>query len=397
MSRRSKGTRLWLEPARRDSRGRIIRRAVYVIRDGKTKRSTGFGEGDLEKAQTALAEYQVARYSAPRDADRDASRVKIADVIAIYAEDVAIKHSRPRETGARLDRLLNFFGNQSLAFINKRTCSAYVADRGSETAARRELEDLRAAIRYHWENGYCSALTPVVLPDRASGRDRWLTRAEAARLLWAAWRLRQPQRGTLTERATAQHIARFILVALYTGTRAGAICGAGLDPTPGRGWIDVDQGVFYRRPAGRRESKKRQPPVRLPPRLLAHLRRWRRLRLVRNAIVEWNGEPVRKINKAFRSVRKAAGLGADVVPHTLRHTCATWLAQAGVPVWDAAGFLGMSVEMFERVYGHHHPDFQRAASEAMGRSPRQNATDIAKPKANKSNPVGPRPPINAGD
>ncbi len=371
MPRRSKGARLWLEPARRDSKGRIIRRAVYVIRDGSIKRSTGFGEGEIDKAQRALAEFQVAHYSAPRDPDRDAGSVKVADVISIYAEDVAPKHARPRETGARLEHLLDFFGTRTLLNVNKRTCAAYVAHRGSETAARRELEDLRAAIRYHWENGYCMALTPVVLPDRSEGRDRWLTRCEAARLLWGAWRLRQPQHGRITERATAQHIARFILVALYTGTRAGAICGAALEPTVGRGWIDLDQGVFYRRAVGRRETKKRQPPVRLPARLLVHLRRWRRLRLIHKAIVEWNGEPARKINKAFRSVRRVAGLGPEVVPHTLRHTCATWLAQSGVPVWEAAGFLGMSVEMFERVYGHHHPDYQRAASEAVARSRRQ--------------------------
>ena len=87
--------------------------------------------------------------------------------------------------------------------------------------------------------------------------------------------------------------------------------------------------------------------------------------------MEWNGQPVRKINKAFRSAREAAGLGPDVVPHTLRHTCATWLAQSGVPVWEAAGFMGMTAEMFERGYGHHHPDYQREASEAVSNAARQ--------------------------
>ena len=292
-------------------------------------------------------------------------------MISIYADDVAVKHARPRETGARLERLLDFFGNESLLYINRRTCIAYTRQRGSDAAARRELEDLRAAIRYHWENGYCTGLTPIVLPERSPSRDRWLTRPEAARLLWAAWRLRQLQHGSITERPTAQHIARFVLIALYTGTRPGAICGASLGATTGRGWVDLDQEVFYRRPMGRRENKKRQPPVRLPSRLMAHLRRWARLGIAHRAIVEWNGEPVKRINKAFRAARRAAGLGPDVVPHTLRHTCATWLAQSGVPVWEAAGFLGMTVEMFERVYGHHHPDYQRRASEAVGMSPRQ--------------------------
>ena len=83
------------------------------------------------------------------------------------------------------------------------------------------------------------------------------------------------------------------------------------------------------------------------------------------------GEPVARINKAFRSLRRAAELGADVVPHTLRHTCATWLAQSGVPVWEAAGFLGISPETLERVYGHHHPDYQALATGATFRSVRQ--------------------------
>src|SRR5450759_4755653 len=79
---------------------------------------------------------------------------------------------------------------------------------------------------------------PVALPPRSPARIRWLTRSEAARLLWTAWRLRQRQNGEITARATAQHVARFILVALYTGTRAGAICGAAFKPTVGRGWVD---------------------------------------------------------------------------------------------------------------------------------------------------------------
>src|SRR5205085_7978377 len=112
MTRRSKGARLWLEPARRDSKGRITRRAVYVIRDGSFKRSTGCGEGEIENAQRALAEYQIDRYSPPRARDRDPGVVKIADVISIYIEDIVHRHARPKETATRFERLLEFFGEQ---------------------------------------------------------------------------------------------------------------------------------------------------------------------------------------------------------------------------------------------------------------------------------------------
>jgi hypothetical protein len=52
-----------------------------------------------------------------------------------------------------------------------------------------------------------------------------------------------------------------------------------------------------------------------------------------------------------------------VTPH--RHTAATWLMQRGVPVWEAAGFLGMSAEMLLGTYGHHQPDFLNGAANAI--------------------------------
>lgn len=361
MPRRSKGPRLWLQPERRRSDG-TLERAVWVVRDRSIKRSTGASASESAKAEAAFGDYILSKSKASRVSNRDPAQVRIADVITIYSDDVASKHARPLETAARLGKVLDYFKDGTLAQVNKKACSDYVAARGRQAAARRELEDFRAAIRHHWEAGLCSSLTPIVLPERGEARTRWLSRREAARLLWSA-------------RAVGHHVARFILVALYTGTRAGAVCGAALRPTEGRGWIDLEHGVFYRRPAGRRETKKRQPPVRLPPRLLAHLRRWKRLRFSSRFAVEYHGRAVLRVNKAFRSARALAKLGSDVTPHTLRHTCATWLAQAGVPTWEAAGFLGMTVEMFERVYGHHHPDHQAQAVNAFNR-PRQKPDRI---------------------
>lgn len=40
--------------------------------------------------------------------------------------------------------------------------------------------------------------------------------------------------------------------------------------------------------------------------------------------------------------------------------------QRGVQMWEAAGFLGMSRETLERVYGHHHPDYLQSVAKALG-------------------------------
>src|SRR5262249_24088374 len=237
-----------------------------------------------------------------------------------------------------------------------------VKDRSKMSAAREELILLRAAINFHREEGHCDRIVSVTL----HGRERWLTRNEAATLIWRAWRYRAVEKGHATGRRSRRHVARFILVGLYTGTRASAICGAGLERVAGAGYIDLEHGIFYRRPAGTAETKKRRPPAPLPRRLLVHLRRWKRHG--QRFAVEWNGAPVKDVDKAFRRNALDAGM-SDVTPHTLRHTSATWLMQEGVDLWEAAGFLGMSVEQLERNYGHHHPDHLHTARDAFDQRP----------------------------
>jgi integrase len=299
-------------------------------------------------------------------------------VLAIYARDIAPGHARPNDTAARIATLNNYFGFKTLAAINGATCRAYAATR-PHGSGRRELEDLRAAINHHRREGLCSEIVEVVLPKRSPGRERWLTRGEAASLLHSAWRYREKQNGNLGRRASRKHIARFILVALYTGSRAGVICSAALGPAEGRSWIDLSRGVFYRRASGKRETKKRAPPIPLPAALLGHMRRWKRNGA--QYAVEWYGAPVTSLRKAFSETVKDASLGPGVTPHTLRHTAATWLMQAGVDLWEVAGYLGMTVEMLSSRYGHHHPSHLEAARQAFGKHRKAATTPVATPVA----------------
>jgi integrase len=90
--------------------------------------------------------------------------------------------------------------------------------------------------------------------------------------------------------------------------------------------------------------------------------------LIESHFVEFKNQPITSVKTAFRRAVELAGLsseGGKVVPHTLRHTAATWLMQRGVPVWQAAGYLGMSIEILDRVYGHHSPEHLKQAAEAI--------------------------------
>jgi hypothetical protein len=81
----------------------------------------------------------------------------------------------------------------------------------------------------------------------------------------------------------------------------------------------------------------------------------RPLGVAKEHFVEYNGKPVLSVKKAFRTVVKLAKIDTTV-ENVTPHTAATWLMHQGVDLWTAAGYLGMTVEVLERVYGHHHPD-----------------------------------------
>lgn len=389
MPRLATGPHLWLRPERRDAAGRVTHAAIWLIIDGKFQRSTQCVRDDLAGAEHALQHYLADKHkSAAKKRLRDSAEIPVADVLTLYLEQISPDHARPAETKARLKRLEAFFRDKTLADINGELCRAFVAQRGSRAAAREDLSCLRAAINFHRAEGYHDRLITVTLPEKCAPRERWLTRDEAARLIWQAWRYREIQKDKPTGRRSRRHVARFILVALYTGTRAGAVCAAALKPTEGRAFIDVDRGIFYRRPARAAESRKRRPPVPLPRRLLAHVRRWKR----RGArfCVEWQGASVHDVDKAFRRNADDCGM-SDVTPHTLRHTAATWLMQAGADLWQAAGFLGMSTETLERNYGHHHPQHLQGARDALDRRPERKEPANNSPilQRNKTRLIGP--------
>jgi integrase len=261
-----------------------------------------------------------------------------------YASEY-LPHTKAAKNAAyNISNLSAWWGDKKLSDVTAKNCRAYAKDK-TAAAARRDLETLRAAIGYwHTEYGPLPSVPAVVLPPKSEPRGRWLTRNEVARLLWAA--------------RHTPHLARFILLGVYTGTRSGSLLSLQWS------WIDLARGVMQRRAPGTAETKKRTPPVKLGRRILTHLRRWKKLDGgAISFVVHYDGKRINKMRRSWRTAVGNAGLGVDVTPHVLRHTRATWLMQAGVDRWEIAGHLGMTIEMIERTYGHHHPDFQKRAAE----------------------------------
>lgn len=395
MPRRSKGPRLWWREPRRDATGSVTHAGTWLILDGVSQSSTGLDINASEQQKgDALRDYLTNKHTiATSVGSRDPSKIEIADVLARYLRDKIMpkvelveptqeqiakaravgkpdpkpKYRQKKGTGTgavetilRFGALNEFWCSEKvhlLSQITGDTCRLYAATR-TGGAARRELEDFRAAINHHRREGLHDRIVSVVLPEKGKHREDYLEREEAAALIWHAWRYREQQNARATDRATRKHVARFMIVARYMGSRAGVICEASIEPKrpSDRAWINLRTGMFYGLPQGREQSKKRRQLVRVPLPLLAHLRRW--AKNGQRYVVEWNGEPVAKVRKAHDACVAACRktLKRHVSPHIWRHTVATWLMQAGGEPFRIAGFLAMSLETLLRVYGHHHPD-----------------------------------------
>jgi integrase len=352
---------------------------MWIIIDNRKHHATGCSEREIAAAERALASYIATKHE-PKREEQDIKTIPVADVLSVFVEDrpdLYIENAFARRYIARMERIKDFFGALMLSDINRKKTNEYVKKRGGKGGARRDLEDLRAAIVHHADEGFHRGIVKVKLPKKGGPRDRWLTRGEAAKLLWKCWRAKEVQTWNgvevVTNKRPLRHVARFILIGLYSGSRAGAIAAASPIPAIGRSYVDLENGIFHRLSQGKEETNKRQPSARIAPRLLTHMRRWHRLKLIARHFVEWNGEGVKSVKTGFKTAVGLAQLGPNVSPHTLRHTAATWLMQNRADPWQAAGYLGMSLETLLKTYGHHHPDHQKDAVDKIAARPAKPA------------------------
>ncbi len=281
------------------------------------------------------------------------------DLIKGYAKEHVVHVRQPDTAIYHIECLLEFWGEKLLSDVRAATCREFVtkrmADGVSEHTARHHLETLQAAINYFNREYHLDSVPVVTLPKKPPPKARWLTRDEVAAMLWATKQ---------TDRIA--HLKRFILIGIYSGTRSGAMLSMKWLPSPSCGWIDINGGVIHRRGTSVVETKKRQPPVKIHLHLLPFLKRWHKDDTSRGVttVCHYQGKQVASVKKAWRAMCKLSGT-EDATPHTLRHTACTWQMQAGTDLWSAAGFLGMSAQTLEKVYGHHHPNFQEEAARAQ--------------------------------
>jgi integrase len=204
----------------------------------------------------------------------------------------------------------------------------------------RELVTLRAALKWALSERWISEVPVIETPRQPPPRERWLTREEADRLLASAM---------------ATHIKTFLATCLYTAARAAAV----LELTWDR--VDFAAGLID---LGAAPGGKGRAVLPIAAKLLPVLTEARAAATCRY-VVEHAGKKVASVKTGTRAAARRANL-PGVTPHVLRHTAATWMAMAGIPMIEIARMLGhRDSRITERVYAKHSPDYLRRAVDAL--------------------------------
>jgi len=310
---------------------------------GAPPRQWNLGElGAVSVAQAREAAYSIRRAILRGEVQAERTYLRLEQFWDVYRErhlaslsratqraynDAWIKlkplHHRTLERITRADvaRLHGEIGAESPAWADKvRACLSSVLGRAEE-----------------W--GYVDDLPKMPKPFGQRRRDRWLTRDEVRRLL-AAVDNQPPPLGDL------------VRLLLLTGSRKMEVCAMRWDQ------LRMDDYLWLRMQKGNVVA-----PTALSQAAVDLLR-------ARPAKSPWvfpsvrGGGHIVSPDKPWRAARAAAGL-PDITLHVLRHTHASWLANANVPLQVISAQLGHRQTSTTERYAHLAIGPQREAVEVV--------------------------------
>jgi integrase len=357
----------WL--VRRSDRSSLY---IYWCRPGTRRvRRRSAGTSDLDEAKRKLIDFADGRNQSNPSIGGVASSAMHApvvigplaaqsppllDVLRTYIATLADRKGSYTNAQSVLKQWLAFCEAEDIVYVHEMNLAAqerYVHWRRESMLRRRntcsngtikyDLGVLKAAIRHAWKRGQLASALHVMSVPSPLARDRFLTAEESLRLLRAC---------------ETKYLYRFVLLALHTLQRPKAIFELRTSQ------VDLVNGrINFMRP-GDRQTNKRRPIVPITATLRAELES-----AIADSksgfVVEYEGGPIRdNVSRSFERACAAAKI-SNCTPYVLRHTGATLLAAAGVPMRQIAGMLGHRTQRVTEQYAKHRPEFLRKAADTL--------------------------------
>lgn len=253
--------------------------------------------------------------------------------------------------GYAAQALAPFFGGMMISQITATVMRRYKTKRKvSPGTQARELAVFSAAIAWCNKELDWQLNNPVHgrMPPQTPHRLRWITHQQAADLQDAVG-VRVP------------YLRDFITLGLNTGMRMGEM----LKLEWSR--VDLNEGVIYLSPKDQKDRRYGSVPINSQAReaLLSRARfRADHCPDAKSVFVRRDGTRIASVKKGFAAACKKAGLENFHI-HDLRHTCAAWLVQAGVPLRTVAEILRHKDIRTTMRYAHLAPDDARSGVAAL--------------------------------
>ncbi|MFP2871835.1 tyrosine-type recombinase/integrase [Acetobacter tropicalis] len=315
---------------------------------GKRNRLSA-GTADEAEGRRVLADFERHQEEIPR-------KMTFAECLKRYVDSRRGKVSAIKRLEEAAIPLHEGLGHLRIDQINQREWDRFAAARFKKKGGkltrelvstgtlRREFNVLRAALRRAWKDEFLVRPPEIEPPRDSAPRDRFLTKAEAKKLL---------------DVCETPHVRTFMAIAIYTGARKGSILSLTWDR------VNFQTGMIDFQEAGRALTAKRRAVVPMTAALRRELESAFKARRG-DFVVQWHGKPVPNgLRWSFGKACERAGLDWKPTPHHLKHSLASWFAMDRIPIDQAADWLATDPVTLRRVYRKFDPSYLRTIADAF--------------------------------
>ncbi|SDX82609.1 Site-specific recombinase XerD [Roseicitreum antarcticum] len=317
--------------------GRLNGRFVVTWHEDGQRRRFRLNATTAREAE-AEARQVIIEASAP------AGAATVAEIWELYRSDRKgrVIAESMRHTGkAILPAFGHFLPDQITSQDCRNQIDAWRVDGKHDGTIWTRMNHLRIVLSWAQKMRVIERAPYIERPEQPAPRDRYLSQAEADRLIDAE---------------AGPHVKLAIILMLTTAARVTAA----LELTWDR--VDFERGQV--RLATGEGRKKGRATVPMNNTLRAALES-ARMAALSDHVIEWGGKPVKSIKRGFASAVKNAKL-SDVSPHVLRHTAAVRMAEAGRPMSEIAQYLGhTNTATTEKTYARYSPEHLRTAADSL--------------------------------
>lgn len=268
----------------------------------------------------------------------------VGRLVTAYVASIAEKASYTRRQDAWKAMKL-FWEKTDPDLIDGQMCRTYADQRKAAPATvRYELLMISTAVAWGRGKGVTEAKPEMWLPATGEKKVRHLTHSQFEKFF---------------AEVKAPHARLYVLLGLYTMARPTAI----LELTWDR--VDFPRRLIDLNPAGRKQTSKRRPVVKMNDELHDALDEAFRARQIAH-VIERGGKPIENIKKAFQAASERSGI--HVTPYMLRHTGAVWAAEEGISMSALAQYMGHDDDSTtQRHYARYSPDYLVSVANAVQR------------------------------